>query len=322
MQNKPIPVSIISGFLGAGKTTFINHLLKENPSIKFAIIENEYGEQSIDNQLIKAKSDTILEINHGCICCTLNENLVQTLNHLLNNYTFDHLIIETTGIAEPSGVVAPFLIYHQLKQNFIISNVIVIVDGYNLEEILAETDLAARQIAFADILIINKLDLITPSKAIEIESILKTLNPDAKIVFCEYGKIPNLEIFLTKKNSIFNMNQFHHEHYEHSHEHLHTHQHPYNSVYIEESKPLDIIKFQHWMNMMLQIQYGRIYRVKGWVKFYGFEHALLFQSVGKQFVLDKTALYPEKNLTQLVFIGLALEKQKIEKIIKNLVYKT
>ncbi len=312
-ENKRIKVSIISGFLGSGKTTFINQLLQKNPKTKFALIENEFGEVGIDNQLIETKMDTIIEMNQGCICCTLNTNLVQTLNHMLNQYTFEHLLIETTGVAEPSGVAAPFLLYPSFKENFHLQQIIVLVDALHFENVLKQSDIPARQVAYADILIINKLDLIQPEKLISLQTVLKSLNPDAPIFFTTHSKIENYEILNNNTSKLEN-------YLEHTHEHHHSH--PYNSVFITIQEPLDMLKFQNWMNMMLQIQSGRIYRVKGWVQCYGFDFPLLFQSVGKQFYLDKNPNRNIGNKTELVFIGLGLEKNKIYNILSKLAYKS
>lgn len=310
-SNKRIPVTIISGFLGAGKTTFINQVLKQNPQKKFALIENELGEISIDHQLIEAQTDTIIELNNGCICCTINHNLIETLNHLLQKYSFDHLLIETTGIAEPAGVASPFLLYDFFKQKFYLQNIIVLVDALHLEENLKHSDLPARQIAYASILIVNKLDLISPEKIIVLESIIKSLNPDAPIFFCEHAKISTVEI-------LHHSNEFTDLTFKKLSETYHHHEHPFNSIYIKMDEPLDLLKFQHWMQMMLQIQYGRIYRIKGWVQFKGFDAPLLFQSVGKQFFLDKNPQENQEKTTQLVLIGLGLDKSKIEEILKKL----
>ncbi len=328
-NSQTIQVTIISGFLGAGKTTFINQILKQNPEKKFALIENEFGEVGIDNQLIEAKTDTLIEMNQGCICCTLNEDLVKTLNHLLVNYSFDHLLIETTGVAEPSSVATPFLLFPQFKEKFHLSSVIVLVDAVNFEDSLKDSDLPARQVAFADVLIVNKIDVIEPEKLIHLESLLRALNPDAKQIFTSHAQVQTQELLIHNSHS---------HHYDHSHEdyshsqhenHSHTEQHhahehnehPYNAIYVTFDKPLDILKFQHWMNMMLQIQSGRIYRIKGWVYFYGFERPLLFQSVGKQYLLDRDTFYNKQLRTELVFIGLQLEKSKIQNILEKLMYK-
>lgn len=306
-----IPVTIVSGFLGAGKTTFINQILQQNPHKKFALIENELGEISIDHQLIEKQTDTIIELNNGCICCTINHNLIETLNHLLQNYSFDHLLIETTGIAEPAGVASPFLLYDLFKQKFYLQNIIVLVDALQLEENLMQTDLPARQIAFANILIVNKLDLISPEKIIILESILKSLNPDAPIFFCEHAKISTVEF-------LHHSNEFTDWTFKKLSETKHLHEHPFNSIYIKIDEPLDLLKFQHWMQMMLQVQYGRIYRIKGWIQFKGFDAPLLFQSVGKQYFLDKKPKVNQEKTTQLVFIGLGLDQSKIEEILRKL----
>jgi len=311
---KRIPVTIVSGFLGAGKTTLINQILSQHKHLKFAIIENEFGKVGIDYQFIEAKSNPIIEINQGCICCSLNHNLVEALNELLSNYQFDHLIIETTGVAEPTGVAAPFLLYSIFKEKFELQNTIVLVDAFNLEDSLKDSDLPARQIAFADILLVNKIDLVTPEKVVEIDEILRSLNPDAEIIFCENAKLNSYKNLIKRNKNLLifdeNINV------------QNSGKHPYNSVCIEENLPLDILKFQNWMNMMLQIQSGRIYRVKGYVQFYGFDKPLWFQSVGKQFVMDKNQSFTDKNSTCLVFIGLGLETKKIQEIIKKLVYKS
>jgi len=148
-----IPVTIITGFLGAGKTTFLNHLLQENTDSRYAIIENEFGAQGIDNELVLRPDETIVELNNGCLCCTLNENLYDILNELFDRRSeFDEINIEATGVADPTGLAEPFIAHPLIKKHFPLKAIICLVDAEQVEDQLKETEEAINQITFSDIL--------------------------------------------------------------------------------------------------------------------------------------------------------------------------
>ncbi|MEL6355988.1 MAG: GTP-binding protein, partial [Bacteroidota bacterium] len=141
------PVTILTGFLGAGKTTFLNHLLQENEGIRYAIIENEFGKQGIDNELVLRPDETIVELNNGCLCCTLNDNLYDILNELHERRDeFDEIIIEATGVADPTGLAQPFIIHPLVKKHFPLTAIICLVDAELVEDQLKETEEAINQI--------------------------------------------------------------------------------------------------------------------------------------------------------------------------------
>ena len=159
MRISPKPVTIITGFLGAGKTTYLNHLLKERSETRFAIIENEFGEKGIDGELVVRPDETIVEMNNGCLCCTLNDNLYDILNELHDRRDdFDEIVIEATGIADPTGLAAPFITHPLIKEHFPLRGVLCLVDAELIEDQLQDTEEAKNQVAYSDVLLVNKTD--------------------------------------------------------------------------------------------------------------------------------------------------------------------
>jgi G3E family GTPase len=152
MNQERLPVTIITGFLGAGKTSLLNKLISKYPEKKFAIIENEFGETGIDGGLIAAASESIFELNNGCICCSLGEDFLQTLETLLgSSYDFNHLLIETTGIADPSGIIDAFISGNSIQQKFRIDSVVCVADAVNMEDLMNEQPEIRKQLALADL---------------------------------------------------------------------------------------------------------------------------------------------------------------------------
>jgi len=178
------PSTILTGFLGAGKTTYLNYLLQSKPDIRYAIIENEYGEQSIDSELILRAEDDIIELNNGCLCCTLNDNLYDILNKLFERREeYDEILIEATGVADPRGLADPFITYPTIKKQFPLTRIICLIDAELIEDQLKNTKEAISQITFSDVLLINKIDLVSEGYLGELTERLQKLNPLAKIVF-------------------------------------------------------------------------------------------------------------------------------------------
>jgi G3E family GTPase len=205
-QIDKISVTIISGFLGSGKTTFLNQILLQYPNKKIAVIENEFGSLNIDRDLIVGVKGNIYELSNGCICCTLNDDLIATLESIkLLSKDIEHLVIETTGIADTGIVVAPFLTQQNLSDTFKIDAIITVVDACNFITQLDKFAEVEKQVAFADYIVINKVDLISPIAKSRLYQKIITINHHAKLYDSNYGKVDNedvLSLNLFEKNNI------------------------------------------------------------------------------------------------------------------------
>ena len=252
MANDKIPVTIITGFLGASKTTLLNALIENNPNKKFAIIENEFGDIPIDQELVVNAKDGIFELANGCICCSLNVELGELLQKLMSDeYDFNHLIIETTGIAEPDGIAAAFIGGNR-SSKFILDGTICIADAHDIIINLKERGEALKQVAFADVIVLNKTDLVTEEELNEARDSLRDDNVEAPIIDCRYGKVSENLLTLNAydgdqlENKLLNP---HHHHYQNE---LVAHS-------FEFGKPLISEKFEHWISTLLFLSGYKIY---------------------------------------------------------------
>src|SRR5580700_1531204 len=180
-KKKIIPVSVLTGFLGAGKTTLVNHILRDQSEYKFGLIINEIGEIGIDGQLVQAETEDVVEMSNGCICCTIRKDLVKGIQKLLKREDLDYLLIETTGIADPGPVAQTFLNIPQLQQFVRMDSIITVVDSEQIEKQMRETQTAREQIVMADFLLLNKTDLVSEEQLQKIEAQARELNPHARI---------------------------------------------------------------------------------------------------------------------------------------------
>ena len=317
-MTKPIPVSILTGFLGAGKTTLLNQLINDHPDKKFAIIENEFGEIGIDQDLVVGADEGIFEMANGCICCSLNEELTNLLVKLIRSEkSFDHLLIETTGIAEPDAVAASFLADPGVQNYFQLDGTICLVDAPTFKASLAEREEAKKQITFADHIIINKKSETSPEEVREISQILSGLNPFASITEADYAKTDHpllqLEAYIaeTLESKLTKVSHHHHHHSD-----VNT----YSFIFDE---PFDLLKLRHWINVLLMVQGSRIYRIKGVVNFQFKEERMIFQSVRQMHVFQQGKAWEagEKRQSKLVFIGPGLKREAIERSLRTCLYK-
>jgi G3E family GTPase len=244
-----VPVTILTGFLGAGKTTLLNHLISSYPDKKIAIIENEFGEIGIDNELVIRPENGIFELSNGCICCTLNEELITTLENLLNSqHKFNHLLIETTGIAEPDAIAAAFLATPDIQRTFKVDAVVCIADAHHLTDILDEREEARKQLTFADFVVLNKASEVTPEYLQSVKTLLKQVNPFAAVEAADYCQIKTnvlelnayaADVLETKiKGHTDHVAKEHHgeghtcnehcNHHDHDHKHEHKHEHKHD----------------------------------------------------------------------------------------------
>jgi len=310
MNVEKIPVTIITGFLGAGKTTFLNNLITGNPDKRFAIIENELGDIAIDKELVVNVDDGIFELANGCICCSLNVELGNLLQRLVSgNYQFDHLIIETSGIAEPDGIATAFIGKGKGK-TFRLDGTVCLADADAIEKNLDERGEALKQITFADVILLNKIDLVSQEQQKQLNSLLKKYNPDAEIISCSYGDVPNKVLLDIHAYDTVRLEE----------RLLHNHQphHHYNEIVAHSfqfSQPLDPDKFEHWIKMLLFLSGYQIYRVKGILNLNGKKGKYIFQSVRSQMILEPGSTWKpgEPQETKIVFIGHNIKKEIIEK---------
>src|SRR5260221_10025890 len=190
MDNKKIiPVSVLTGFLGAGKTTLVNHILRGQSEYKFGLIINEIGKIGIDGQLVQTENEDVVEMSNGCICCTIRKDLVKGIQKLLKREDLDYILIETTGIADPGPVAQTFLNVPQLQQYDRLDSIITLVDAENLLDQVKENTVAREQVALADFLLINKTDLVDEATLSEVEKEIANINPHARMFRTSHSKV-------------------------------------------------------------------------------------------------------------------------------------
>jgi G3E family GTPase len=308
MSNDKIPVTIITGFLGAGKTTLLNHLIENNPDKKFAIIENEFGDIPIDQELVVNAKEGIFEMSNGCICCSLNVELGELLQKLMRQeYKFNHLIIETTGIAEPDGIAAAFIGGNR-STRFVLDGTLCLADAHDILKNMAERGEAHKQVTFADVIVLNKTDLVTENRLLEVESMLKNHNADALVYRANYGKVAadllNLQAYDGNRLENKLLNPHHHHH----HNELVAHSFEFGEQLVAE-------KFEHWINMLLFLSGYQIYRIKGILNIEGESHKIIFQSVRSNSKIEVGSPWREGEIrkSMIVFIGSNIKKQPLEK---------
>lgn len=327
MGLKTIAVTIITGFLGAGKTTFLNQVIKQNPTKKFAIIENEFGEINIDSELVIKTNENIFELTNGCICCTLNGDLSALLNKLVTgSYEFDHLIIETTGIADPSAVITVFLTDYNIQTIFKLDGVICLVDTQNILSVLGIQDEASKQIANSDFLLFNKISQTSVELQNQITENIKAINPFSGMDFCDFAETntqPLLKLQAYQKDKTqfkLGANLTKNQPLIFSKPHIH------NSIVTQGyifGESLDLFKIRHYFTVMLLIQGTYFYRIKGILNIEGLDRKLIIQSVkGAPVFTDGDEWQNNENReTRIVFIGKELKREILENGLKQCLYK-
>ncbi|WP_309744297.1 GTP-binding protein [Chamaesiphon sp. OTE_20_metabat_361] len=312
-KQQKIPVTIITGFLGSGKTTLVNHILHEQHGCKIAVIVNEFGEIGIDGQITIADDDEqIVEFNNGCLCCTVRGDLVRTLEELTKRSDLDAVLIETTGLADPAPVASTFIVAEEIKSKFSLDAFVTVVDARNLQQNLKDSHEAQEQIAFADIILINKTDLVTPEDIARIQQQLRELNPIAKVYHTEYSSIDLSLILDTKAFELEAKLEIDPSFLE---DLAHEHDASIGSFAVTSDRPIDLNKFMLWMNDLAQSKGEDLYRTKGLFYAQGFPERVLFQSVRMLTSMRRDRLWQkdEPKLTQLVAIGRNLDREEFVK---------
>jgi G3E family GTPase len=305
-----VPVTVITGFLGSGKTTLVNHILKGQHGQKVAVIVNEFGEIGIDGQLMIADDEEqLVEFNNGCLCCTVRGDLVRTLEDLTQRADLDAVLVETTGLADPAPVASTFIVADEIKSKFNLDAFVTVVDAPNLQRNLTDSHEAQEQVAFADIILLNKTDLVSAEEITQIEQQIRGLNPIAKLYHTEFS-IVDLPLILGTGafdlEAKLEVDPLFLDDLEHEHDAA------IGSFALTSEKPMDMNKFMLWMNALAQEKGEDLYRTKGLFYGQGFPERVLFQSVRMLTSMrrDRPWKPEEERLTQLVVIGRNLNRDE------------
>jgi len=311
---KPIKVYVITGFLGAGKTTLLNRLLEAKKEERNVVIENEFGKISIDSMLVSEKFDSIFELNNGCICCSLDEELATVLSGLTRlNPRPDNLFIEASGVADPGGVAAIFT-QKEVQEYFKLQQVICVADAVTIEDLLEEIPEAGRQLAAADLIIINKESLVSPSYRLNLSSLTQSQNALAEIRFTDFG---NIELdFFGRERNIWIQKEF-------GEETNPSHSQQFKSFLLEFDQRFDYDLLLNQLTVLLFLSYHQVYRIKGMVWFEREKSPFLIQTHGKQVDITpfERTIGIEFGKSQIVVIGKGVQRSSLEKVFKRALFK-
>jgi G3E family GTPase len=333
-----IPTTILTGFLGAGKTTLLQRILKEAHGQRIAVIENEFGEENIDNEiLVSSTTENIVQMNNGCICCTIRDDLRITLQDLAERrrkgeIKFDRVVIETTGLADPGPVAQTFFIDDEIAETYILDSVLTLVDAKHGQQQLDDQQQARKQVGFADKIFISKSELVTPADLADLQHRITHMNPRAEQKTVHFGEMPLQDIFDLRG---FNLNaklnidptfltpdahahdHEHHHHHDHdgpcdhpSHKHGHQHDDDVQSFVFRSDRPFDAAKLEDFLGAIVNIYGPKLLRYKGVLYMKGSAKKVIFQGVHQLMGSDLGPLWApnEKKFSKMVFIGIQLPK--------------
>jgi G3E family GTPase len=350
MSTGLIPATILTGFLGSGKTTLLKRVLTEAHGQKIAVIENEFGEENIDNEILVADTnEQIIQMNNGCVCCTIREDLRTTLSELAakrrkGELNFDRVVIETTGLADPGPVAQTFFMDDEIAESYLLDSILTLVDAKHAEGQLDKRQEARRQVGFADHIFISKTDLVPGAEVDALVHRLKHMNPRAPQQKVHFGEVPIASVFDLRG---FNLNakleidpeflaEDKHEHGHHGHGHGHDHDHDHGHAHHDHApgeacdhphhhahdddvksfvfradKPFNAARLEDFLGSIVQVYGPKLLRYKGVLNMKGSDRKVIFQGVHQLMGSDLGPKWApgEKKLSKMVFIGIDLPQE-------------
>jgi len=334
-----IPATILTGFLGSGKTTLLKRVLTEAHGMKIAVIENEFGEENIDNEILVADTnEQVIQMNNGCVCCTIREDLRSTLADLAEKkrkgeLQFDRVVIETTGLADPGPVAQTFFMDDEIAESYLLDSILTLVDAKHAESQLDLRQEARRQVGFADQIFISKTDLVAKDEVDALMHRLKHMNPRAPQQAVHFGEVPLAKVFdlrgfnLNAKLDIdpdfLNADDGHgHGHHDHDHEHGEHCDHPHHHAHDDDvksfvfraSKAFNPAKLEDFLGAIVQVYGPKLLRYKGVLHMKGSDRKVIFQGVHQLMGSDLGPKWApgEAKGSKMVFIGIDLPREILE----------
>ncbi len=308
-----IPVTVLTGYLGAGKTTLLNRILTEQHGRKYAVVINEFGELGVDNDLVVDSDEEVFEMNNGCICCTVRGDLIRIVGGLMKRPgRFDGIIIETTGLANPAPVAQTFFVDETVRTRTRLDAIVTVVDAKNLPARLADSHEAADQIAFADVIVLNKTDLASAEELAEVERRVREINPFATIHRATRGDVPVTALL---DQGAFDLERVLAHTPDFLDDDAHEHNEDVASMSFEVTRPIDPERFNAWIGALLAAEGQNLLRTKGILAYPGEDRRFAFQAV--HMMADGDFVGPWKEgaprHSRIVFIGRNLNRPQLRR---------